>query len=30
MLIASDLGRNVYTRLGYTSILRYTLWLGMR
>jgi hypothetical protein len=30
MLIASDLGRNVYARLGYTSILRYTLWLGMR
>jgi GNAT superfamily N-acetyltransferase len=30
MLIASDLGRNVYARLGYTSILRYTLWLGLR
>jgi hypothetical protein len=30
MLIASDLGRNVYARLGYTPILRYTLWLGLR
>jgi hypothetical protein len=30
MLVASDLGRNVYARLGYTPILRYTLWLGMR
>jgi len=30
MLVASDLGRNVYARLGYTSILRYTLWLGLR
>jgi hypothetical protein len=30
MLIASDLGRNVYARLGYTPFLRYTLWLGMR
>jgi hypothetical protein len=30
MLVASDLGRNVYARLGYTPILRYTLWLGLR
>jgi GNAT superfamily N-acetyltransferase len=30
MLIASDLGRNVYARLGYAPLLRYTLWLGMR
>ena len=30
MLIASDLGRNVYARLGYAPILRYTLWLGLR
>jgi hypothetical protein len=30
MLVASDLGRNVYARLGYTSLLRYTLWLGLR
>jgi hypothetical protein len=30
MLVASDLGRNVYAHLGYVSILRYTLWLGLR
>jgi hypothetical protein len=30
MLVASDLGRNVYARLGYAPILRYTLWLGLR
>jgi hypothetical protein len=30
MLVASDLGRNVYAQLGYVSILRYTLWLGLR
>jgi hypothetical protein len=30
MLIASDLGRNIYARLGYAPILRYTLWLGLR
>jgi GNAT superfamily N-acetyltransferase len=30
MLVASDLGRNVYARLGYTPLLRYTLWLGLR
>jgi hypothetical protein len=30
MLIASDLGRNVYARLGYVPMLRYTLWLGTR
>ena len=30
MLIASDLGRSVYDRLGYVALLRYTLYLGMR
>jgi hypothetical protein len=30
MLVASDLGRNVYARLGYRSMLRYTMWLGTR
>jgi hypothetical protein len=30
MLIASDLGRPAYDRLGYLPILRYTLWLGTR
>jgi hypothetical protein len=30
MLVASDLGRNVYARLGYSSFLRYTIWLGTR
>ena len=30
MLIASDLGRGVYARLGYLPLLRYTLWLGER
>jgi hypothetical protein len=30
MLIASDLGRGVYARLGYLPLLRYTLWLSRR
>ena len=30
LLVASDLGRNVYAKLGYLPILRYTLWLGFR
>jgi GNAT superfamily N-acetyltransferase len=30
MLISSDDGRPVYTRLGYVSILRFTMWLGHR
>ena len=30
MLIASDPGRPVYERLGYRSILRFTLWVGHR
>ncbi|MGH9279244.1 MAG: GNAT family N-acetyltransferase [Acidimicrobiales bacterium] len=30
MLIASDLGRPVYERLGYRALLRYTLWAGHR
>lgn len=30
MLIASDLGRPVYERLGYRTILRFTLWAGHR
>ena len=30
MLIASDDGRPVYERLGYRSILRFTLWAGHR
>jgi hypothetical protein len=30
MLIASDLGRPTYDRMGYVSLLRYTLWLGHR
>ncbi|MCA1695744.1 MAG: GNAT family N-acetyltransferase [Actinobacteria bacterium] len=30
MLIASDLGRPVYERLGYRSLLRYTLWAEQR
>jgi GNAT superfamily N-acetyltransferase len=29
-LIASDLGRPVYDRLGYLSVTRYSLWLGQR
>ena len=29
-LIASDLGRGVYERLGFTAMLRVTYWLGMR
>lgn len=30
MLIASDLGKPTYDRMGYVSLLRYTLWLGYR
>jgi GNAT superfamily N-acetyltransferase len=30
LLIASDLGRGAYERLGYLPLLRYTLWLGLR
>lgn len=30
MLIASDLGRSVYDRLGYLPFLRYTLYIGTR
>ncbi len=30
LLIASDLGQPVYRRLGYQSILRFTLWAGHR
>ena len=30
MLIASDLGRPVYERLGYRTLLRFTLWSGHR
>jgi ribosomal protein S18 acetylase RimI-like enzyme len=30
MLIASDAGRSVYARLGYLSLLRFTLWQGHR
>lgn len=30
MLIASDDGRSVYRDLGYVSLQRYTLWLGLR
>jgi hypothetical protein len=30
MLISSDPGRPVYDRLGYLSLLRFTLWLGVR
>jgi hypothetical protein len=30
ILIASDLGRNIYGRLGYLPLLRYTLWVGHR
>jgi hypothetical protein len=30
MLIASDLGRPVYERLGYVTLLRFTLWAGHR
>jgi hypothetical protein len=29
-LIASDLGRPIYERLGYIALLRITYWLGMR
>ena len=30
MLISSDAGRSVYERLGYRSLLRFTLWAGHR
>jgi hypothetical protein len=30
VLIASDLGRPTYERMGYVPILRYTLWVGHR
>lgn len=30
MLIASDLGKPTYERLGYVSLLRFTLWAGHR
>ena len=30
LLVASDLGRPVYDRLGYLPLLRYTLWAGHR
>jgi hypothetical protein len=30
MLIASDLGRPIYDKLGYLPLLRYTLYVGMR
>lgn len=30
LLIASDLGRLVYSRLGFQPLLRYTLWAGHR
>lgn len=30
VLIASDLSRGVYRRLGYRSVLRFTLWAGHR
>jgi GNAT superfamily N-acetyltransferase len=29
-LIASDLGRGVYERLGFVAILRVTYWIGLR
>lgn len=30
MLVASDMGRSVYERLGYVTFLRFTLWEGHR
>jgi GNAT superfamily N-acetyltransferase len=30
MLVASDLGRSLYERLGFRSILRFTMWAGHR
>ena len=30
LLIASDLGKPVYDRLGYLTIARFTLWAGHR
>jgi hypothetical protein len=30
MLLASDLGRGTYDRLGYLPLLRYSLWIGTR
>jgi len=29
-LIASDLGRPVYDRLGFVAVMRFTYWLGLR
>jgi hypothetical protein len=29
-LIASDLGRGVYERLGFVSLMRFTYWIGLR
>jgi hypothetical protein len=28
-LIASDLGRPVYERMGYVALVRFTLWLAI-
>ncbi len=30
MLLASDLGRGIYERMGYRALLRFTLWAGHR
>lgn len=30
MLIASDLGRSTYARMGYLAVMRFTLWVGRR
>ncbi len=30
MLIASDLGRSIYARMGYLAMMRFTLWVGTR
>ena len=30
MLIASDLGRPIYERMGYLPVSRCTLWVGAR
>jgi hypothetical protein len=30
MLIASDLGRPTYARMGFLTLTRFTLWLGSR
>jgi predicted GNAT family acetyltransferase len=29
-LLASDVGRPVYERLGFVAVLRWTLWVGTR